>query len=186
MKSKILVLACLLSAAHAMRIESINALESIHKEEPAAENKEDAEPTEKTEAKEEKKDDKKEEKKLAEPVPDTPEEKLEKAQAVKDTPITKEEWAKVNPFDGLIHDKDDPSGTSASFPGGDKVNGVNFSNTYTLSHGMATNIQSKGHRDWSGTTFESHNRVETTPQSKIQDFIGSGKEMAGFSKNFEK
>ena len=108
MKSKILVLAYLLSVSDAMRIESINAVESIHKEEPAAENKEDVEPTEKTEAKEEKKDDKKEEKKLAEPIPDSPEEKQEKAEAVKDVPITKEEWAKVNPFDGLIHDKNDP------------------------------------------------------------------------------
>ena len=119
-------------------------------------------------------------------IPDTPEEKKEKEEAK--AFITPEEYKKMNPYDGLIHDKNDPKGTSASFPGtgepGQKVGGVNYSNSYTLSH-KVTNIKSKGHRDSAGTTFENTaNRIETTPESNVNDFIGSGNEMAGFSKVF--
>merc|ERR1712070_894268 len=114
----------------------------------------------------------------------TEEEKKEIAEA-KYT-ISPEEYKKMNPYDGLIHDKNDPKGTSATFPGtgkpGQKVEGVNHSNSYTLSQKVAIDIKSKGHRDSAGTTFENTgNRIETTPQSNIQDFIGSGDNMSGFS-----
>jgi len=72
------------------------------------------------------------------------EEKAEKKSATEY--ISKEEMAKLNPFDGLNrHDKTDKTGTKADFPLGGKVTGVNWSNGY-----VQNNAESHGHKNDEG------------------------------------